>query len=187
MKKQLLTLGLISITSLTFAEGTINPLNGALARFKVDSNGDGIGDRNATAADQFQLHVFYGPAGSSSEQLTHYPQFAVIGAVEGVWTGLPTILGIPGTEGGDVISLQMRVCSPFGLYGETPVRQVTLGPASGPGTVVWGTGTTPGGFGPIVPQVGGPENCVPEPSTIALGALAGAFLIFRFRKSNKTN
>lgn len=171
MKKLLLTLGLAVITSLAHADGTINPLNTSSTRFKIDSDGNGIGDRNATAADGFRMAIYYGPAGSSPFELTMYPDFMSIGTVDGLFTGLPRVLAIPGTEDYQVISLQMRVCNPLGWYGETAVKQVTLGHNSGPGTIVWSTTASPSMFLPIQLQLGPSDNCIPEPSTLALGAL----------------
>ena len=46
MNKLLVTLGLIASTTLVHAQGTINPLNGALTRLKWDSNGNGVIDLN---------------------------------------------------------------------------------------------------------------------------------------------
>lgn len=178
MKKLLLTLGLIGCTlASALAQGTINPLNGSLTRFKIDIDADGIGDRNATAADGFKMVVYYGPAGSSASELTMYPDVMTIGTDEGIFTGLPSILALPGTEPDQIISLQMRVSSAWGWYGETRVIQIKLGQAAGPGTVVWHPIGTADRFGPIVP-------IIPEPSTLALGALAGAFLLFRIRNRN---
>ena len=182
MKKLLLTLGLIGCTlASALAQGTINPLNGALARFKIDTNGDGIGDRNVTAAEGFVMAVYYGPAGSSESELTMYADVMRIGTTDGVFTGLPSILALPGTEPGQVISLQMRVCNPLGGYGETSVKQVTLGPTSGPSPVVWSSTGTGDRFSPIQLQLGGPVNCIPEPSTVGLGMVCAGLLVAFYR------
>ena len=182
MKKLLITLGL-SVLTLTsaLAQGTINPINGALARFKIDTNGDGVGDRNVTAADGFVMAVYYGPAGSSKSELTMYPDVMRIGTTDGVFTGLPSILALPGTEPGQVISLQMRVCNPLGGYGETSVKQVTLGPTTGPSTVVWISTGTADRFAPIQLQLAPTGICIPEPSTVGLGMVCAGLLVAFYR------
>ena len=182
MKKLLLTLGLAGLTlSSALAQGTINPLNGTLTRFKIDTNGDGVGDRNVTAAEGFVMAVYYGPAGSSESELTMYPDVMRIGTTDGVFTGLPSILALPGTEPGQVISLQMRVCNPLGWYGATVVKQVRLGPTSGPSPVVWSSTGTGDRFSPIQLQLGGPMNCIPEPSTVGLGMVCAGLLVAFYR------
>jgi hypothetical protein len=91
-----------------------------------------------------------------------------------------------------VVSLQIRAWwASFGsdseaarrrgyYYGETDIRQVTLAPTAGPGTVIWqtATGINPNRFYPIGPILG-----VPEPSTFALGALVGLLLLLRVGKT----
>ncbi len=141
MKKLLLAITLvISTATSTWAAGTILPLNGPVRRIALDFNHDGVADRLATAADGIKMGVFYGPAGSSASELVAYPQFAVIGDYDGIFTGLPGVFQIPGTHPQDIISLQMRFTDSHGLQAETPVIQTRLGPDEGPGTVVWGPG-----------------------------------------------
>lgn len=175
MKKTLLTLALAAMATVSsFAQGTINPLNGALTRVKVDLNGDGVGDRNATAADGITFSVYWGPAGSAAPE--NKLGTLTIGNTDGVMVGLSSILAVPGAgDAGTVISLQVRA---EGLgRGQTDVKQVSLAPSAGPGSVVWGSSATASRFSPLVVSI------VPEPSTIALGVLGlGSLLLFRRRK-----
>jgi len=69
------------------------------------------------------------------------------------------------------------------MYGETAIRQVTLGPTAGPGAVIWqtATGTNPNRFYPMLVST----LACPEPSTLALGALGGLFLLLLRRKSTR--
>lgn len=158
----------------SFAQGTINPLNGALTRIKVDTNGDRVGDRNATAADGITFSVYWGAAGAAPENLAG--TFS-IGTTEGVLIGASS-LALPGAgEAGTVVSLQIKASNQQGWYGETQVKQVTLtAPPPAAGAVIWTSGSADNRFSPLVVSV-------PEPSTIALGALGlGSLLLFRRRK-----
>ena len=180
MKKLLLALAFAaSAVASAWAGGTFNPINGAVRRLALDFNFDGIADRLATEADGIEMRVFYGPAGSSAAELVAYPQFAVIGDYDGIFTGLPTVLQLPGT------SQQMRFSDPLGLQAATPIIQAKLGPEQGPGAVVWGRNENQ--FNSIVTSSshGYALVIVPEPSTIALGILAALALGFRIRRSKK--
>lgn len=185
MKKLPLALALSAgtVTS-AWAGGTFNPLNGAVRRLALDFNFDGVADRLATAADGIQMRVFYGPAGSSASELVTYPQFAVIGDYDGIFTGLPTFLQLPGTQSQDIISLQMHFGDSLGLQAATPIIQTRLGPEQGPGAVVWGRNENQFNSVFTSSSHGYALVIVPEPSTIAFGALAGAFLLIRRRKSS---
>ena len=67
MKKTFLIIALVAMSTVaSFAQGTINPLNGALTRVKIDLNGDGVGDRNATAQDGLQVSAFRSAASFAS-------------------------------------------------------------------------------------------------------------------------
>ncbi len=179
MKRLLLTLSLIGFTlGSALAQGTINPLNGLLTRVQICMAPGEY--RNATAADGLRFAIYFGPAGG--EAMTQVGGLATIGSTPGIITGWSTILALPGTEADEIVSLRIVGSSDFGMYLDTGVRQVTLAPTTGPGTIIWQTasGTQPGRFRPLILEC-------PEPSTLALGALAGAFLLFRIRKSTKAN
>jgi len=191
MQKLLLGISFFSIAILAHGQGTIAFGNSALTRFIIRSYPDGT-IRNCLPSDGISVGVFYGPAGTSADQLALAPGLANIGATAGVLVNAPSVFGLPGTESGQIVSLQIRAWySTFGTdwqaarqsgyyYGETDVRQVTLGPTAGPGTVIWqtATGTNPNRFIPIGPILG-----VPEPSILAVGALGGLLLLFFRRKS----
>ena len=188
MKKLLLTLSLIGLTlGSALAQGTINPLNNIFTRFKIDINGDGFGDRNMTTADGMQFYFRYGPAGSAREQLVAAPGFGYIGATLGVLTGLPSVMALPGTAPGEIVSLEVCARNDRGWTAFSDIKQVTLGPTEGEGTVIWSSQAAANRFTPLVSDGGGLIPCIPEPSTLALGALAGAFLLFRVRKATNNN
>jgi len=176
MKKSLLVIALVAMSTVaSFAQGTINPLNGSLTRVKIDLNGDGVGDRNATAADGLQFAVFYGAAGSA--QPDKVAGVMTIGTTDGVLVGLPSILALAGAgDAGTVVSLQIHAFNDAHWDGLTDVKQVTLAPSAGPGSVVWSSSPNAARFSPMI-------ITVPEPSTIALGVLGlGSLLLFRRRK-----
>ncbi len=177
MYKLLSTLGLAALTlASAHAQGTINPLNGAITRIKFDSNCNGVyesTDRNATMADNIRVGIFWGAAGGPAET---FAGEMTVGAYDGILVGLPSLFTIEGA--GDVntiISLQVRVLNEE-YNVRTQVHQVRLAPYQGPGTVIWSSIGASGRFAPIL------IPC-PEPSTLALGALAGALLLFRVRKT----
>ena len=131
------------------------------------------------------MDIFYGPANTAAADLVQYPQFAVIGDYDGIFTGLPFLLELPGTEPFETASVQMRFSNPLGWQAETRVNQIRLGPETGYGPVIWQRGR----MGPVTatsaPDIFVVWNLVPEPSTLALGALGGVALLLRIRKSTK--
>jgi hypothetical protein len=177
MKKSILVIALVAMSTVaSFAQGTINPLNGSLTRVKIDENGDGIGDRNARTSDNLQFTVFYGAANSSNPDKV-VAGIMTIGTTDGVLVGLPSILALPNAgEAGAVVSLMIHAFNDIGWNGRTDIKQVTLAPAAGPGSVIWSSSPNAARFSPLIVTV-------PEPSTIALGVLGlGSLLLFRRRK-----
>ena len=163
MKKLLITLGL-SVLTLTsaLAQGTIAFGNGPLTRVTIPVPDSG-GVRSATIADGFIFTAWFGPAGSTD--LVQAPgQFGISAANPGI-IDAPSAFALPGTEPDQVVSLQIRMQNPQGWYGVTKIAQVALG-QTGAGKVIWQTasGTNPNLFTPLI-------VVVPEPSTLALGAL----------------
>lgn len=181
MKKTLFTIALVALTASTsFAQGLIALGNSALTRITVIDPVSGAA-RNATAADSVRISVFYGPAGASADALQAVPNTdnITIGTTAGVLVGTGlSAFSIPGTEGNQTISLQIRATANGGLVGETRVAQVVLTAAPSSGQVIWqpASQSAVNRFTPLVLQV-------PEPSTIALGVLGlGSLLLFRRRK-----
>lgn len=184
MKKLLLTLALVAAVTAAYAQGTVQFNNGTLTRVTMQ----GVGNVPTTAAINYGL--FWGtaqagpftlvqPLGTSSTANAGIiaggagPNYAVTGSTEGgtVWL---QIKGWDASFGNDWLA-----ASTGGQwFGQTDIRQVTLGPTAGPGTVIWqgATGTNPNRFNPLVLLP------VPEPSTLALAGLGAALVIFRRRK-----
>lgn len=180
MKKLIILLALIGCTlASAVAQGTIFFGNSVLSRAGIPTSDGSV--RYLSPADGFTIGAFYGPAGSSKEQLVMAPTTAVIGLYPGIMDNVSSVFALPGTEPNQIVSLQIRAWNTTGMYGETKIAQVRLGPTQGPGTVIWqaASGTNPNRFTPL--------RIVPEPRTIALGALAGVLLLFRARKTFTAN
>lgn len=178
MKKQLLTLALATLAAAaSYAQGTIQLNNSVGTPIRID-NGDGVyssADRLATAADGITIEVWWGTGAELA--LGGTAGVGASGLVTGNSLSVFQVAGSSPSEGGSTVNLQIRAFNSAGLRGETKVAQVALGPTAGPGTVIWqgATGTNPNRFTPLL--------IVPEPSTIALGALGlGSLLLFRRRK-----
>lgn len=126
-----------------------------------------------TAADGFTFSLYYGPAGSTAEQLVFSGATAHIGGAPGILTGAASVLALPSTEPGQIISLQVRASHPSGVpIINPPVRQAVLGQPAGPGTVIWTTDPSTRTF-----------YIAPEPGSLALAGVAGLlFGIVRWRR-----
>jgi hypothetical protein len=182
---------LAGIVSLAHGQGTIAFGNSALTRIQITG---------PTMGNTFFVGAFYGPAGSTQEYLAPAPGLATF-TTAGVMVNAPSVFALPGTEPGQVVSLQIRVwetvlgsdwesvCRTHGFVAATDVRQVTLAPTAGPGTVIWQTaaGTNPSRFTPLAQPLFPPFrvyiNCVPEPSTLALAVLGGVVFLSCRRKA----
>jgi len=189
MKKSLLTLALVALTTVaSYAQGTIQFNNSALTRVMVAIPGQAV--RQANASDNLIIGVYYGPEGIQSDTDARWqlaPGTASVGA-GGILANASGNFPLPGTNPGDVVSLQIRAWTTDGsLSGQTRIintfqtsqtgERLGLGPTAGPGYVIWqtATSTNPQRFTPLV--------IIPEPSTIALAVLGlGSLLLFRRRK-----
>jgi len=191
MKPLLLIAVLEAATLLAHAQGTIAFGNSTLTWVGVRLP-DGT-ERRAIAEDNLFIGAFYGPAGTAGDSLALAPGLATIGPVPGVMINAPSVFALPGTESGQMVSLQVRAwdaaLGPDGwreacsgrYYGETRVAQITLGPTIGPGAVIWRTRGFVWAdvkFEPLSVAI------CPEPSAIALAALGGLgwFIFLRRRK-----
>jgi len=176
MKRYFLTLALAVATTFANAQGTIQLANNAGTRFY-------IGRFNpAPGALYFGAFV-----GTSADSLSSQP-------IGNLGTNTPTAglinspngnaHQLPGFWPDSIVFIQIRMwesrfgsdwraAQQGGVFGQTGVRSVLLGPASGPGTVIW-SATDLTKFQGIV---------IPELSTTILGGLAlGGLLVFRRHK-----
>jgi PEP-CTERM motif len=186
MKKTLLSLTLLALATFANAQGTVQFSNNAGTRFTIDGVRPLSTSAGGPAAGTYSFGVFFGP---SADAISDTPA-GVLGAntTTGGLISAPNAnnFQVPGAAENSTVFMQVRgwsstfetwqAAKAAGTYGETAVRQITLGPASGPGTVIWGADTAKQ-FQSMNLTV------VPEPSTIALGVLGlGSLLLFRRRK-----
>ncbi len=192
MKKFLLTLGLAALTAFgARADGTIGFNNNVLSRVTTFD-----GTSSVYVNSPFYVAVYWSADGinwnNPAMPFGVGPNFR-----EGFFT-VPNgaAYAIPGTDPFQTVSMQVYAW--FASYGDDPyaaweagsptastgVRQITLGPEIGPGTLIWqsATGTNPNRFTPLQFGLARPAPpLVPEPSTLALAALCGLALLWRSR------
>ena len=137
----------VAVLNLAHADGTIALPNSIGTRF----------DTACVPNVPLNIGVFLiNPDGSETLVLP----LASCSATTGLITS-PSILSIPGTDAGQIVPLRIRGWSadygtnwPAAMqvaFASTDVRQVTLGPETGPGTVIWqgATGIFPSRFLPL--------------------------------------
>jgi len=189
MKKILLTLALIVVTTVTYAQGTIQMANTSGTRFLVNGVRPLSVSAGGPAAGTYVFGVF---AGTSADALSQVPlgelgRNTVTGGL--ISSSNPQAHAVPGfgpfSQSQTKVFIQIRgweasfaddwrAAQASGLFGESAVRSFELGAPSGPGAVIWGSDTLTQ-FQAI--------NLVPEPSSIALAVLGlGSLLLFRRRK-----
>lgn len=188
MKELFLTLALAVSTSVSFAQGTIQFANSVLTKVKIIDPGVSTVDVPITP-NFVNYGVFWGTA---SDNLT------LVSTLGKNSTSYPGIIDVPNgfsfpIPGAPVVStvwMQVKVWdASFGWdwasashrslwFGQTDVRQVTLGPTEGPGTVIWQTasGVNPNRFYPLA------IVWIPEPAPAGIMALGGAVLFLVNRK-----
>jgi len=183
MKKLLLTLALAAVTTLTYAQGTIQFANNAGTRFTINGVRPVNTSAGGPAAGTYSFAAF---VGLSADSLSAQP-IGEVGANTAtgglISSSNPQAHGLPGFAPDATVFIQIRGWETrfgsweegqAGLHGASAVRAVVLGPPSGPGTVIWSS-TDLTKFQSI--------DLVPEPSSIALAVLGlGSLLLFRRRK-----
>ena len=199
MKKLFFTLA-VAICGLTqmFAQGTIVFNNGLSSRVTQLYSGVGTGP-----ATFFNVAIYYATT-PGEWQGPLLPIGRSVPSAAGLFTApVGDNYAIPGTVEGQTVSMQIFLWeSTYGddpyqawvngsMTGNTAVRQITLGGTVNGPAVIWqsASGTNPNRFTPLTYMLG-PYDAppvVPEPSTLALGAAAGALLVFRLRKLVKSN
>jgi hypothetical protein len=179
MKKLLVTLAAVLVSASTSGQGTINfnnlvsaatpPINAPV--FRADGVTQvGLAPGGASA----QLYVSVG--GGAFTPVPTVLQFRTAGAAAG-YVNNPTAVQVPGVAGGTAVQVQMRAWETgtgatweaATIKGQSATLNLTLGGAGSP---------------PSVPAdlVGLTSfSMIPEPSTMALGLLGAAALLYRRR------
>jgi hypothetical protein len=188
MKKLILTLALAAVTTFTYAQGTIQFLNTGPTRFNVNGARPLSASAGGPVGGTYNFGVFVGTTAASLSAVN-------IGAVGtntstgGLMSGpSPNAFQLPGFDANTTVFIQIRGWeSRFGqdynqavaagsLHGSSATLPFLLGPASGPGAVIWAADVADLTKLQAI-------NLVPEPSTIALAVLGlGSLLLFRRRK-----
>jgi hypothetical protein len=188
MQKTILTLFLFAAVAQAHSQGTIAFGNSALTRVTAIY----VGVVPTTLALNFG--VFWGTNPESVSDTPVLPLGHSSTTTAGIIVA-PSVYAIPGTEPLQTVFLQIRGWdASFGTdwraardsgswFGQTDVRQVTLGPTAGPGALIWqgATGTDLNRFYPMYLPV-------PEPSAMAFGAaLSGLLVLLRRLQAAATN
>lgn len=189
MKALLLTLALAAVATLASAQGTIQFANNAGTRFRFSN---GIWPNEADGGPPGGTLYFGVFAGNSANNLSIQPVLPLgtntsIGGM--ISAPSPQAYQLPGWEANSTVFLQIRCwesrfgtdwqAGQAGLHGQTTVRSFLLGPASGPGTVIWSS-TDLNKFQAIAWL--SPWPGIPEPSVLALAGFGlGSLLLFRCR------
>lgn len=174
MKKVIIALAALIATAAAYGQGTVqfnNRIVGTVdARVFMPDKTTGVG------AD-FTAQLYAGTSASSLTAVTPVTTFRTSSAAAAGYV-TPVDVTIPGIAGGSTAFIQMKVwdgasfASPKSAFGQSGVIPVVLG----------GGGVPPAPAAALAGLATFNLTAVPEPSTIALGALGVAALLLRRRK-----
>lgn len=193
MKKTLLTLALVGLSAVaTYAQGTIQFFNSALSRLSYQDVAGGPIITGTAIPAGFHIGAYWGTEAAGQASLVGMGRGTLatptaLTTAGGLWNG-GSVYPLAGSQEGQHVWLKIAGwaggsdTSPANSthYGESAVVPVILGPTAGPGQVVW-QGATGVATDRAKPFVIAPN--IPEPSVIALGALALGALFLRRRKA----
>lgn len=193
MKKTLLTLALVGLSAVaTYAQGTIQFFNSALSRLSYQETLGGPIITGTAIPAGFHVGAFWGSDAGGQAALVGQGRGTMasptaLTTAGGLWNG-GSVYPLAGSQEGQRVWLKIAAWAGGSdtssanstHYGESAVVSVILGPTAGPGQVVW-QGATGTATDRAKPFVIAPN--IPEPSVIALGALALGALFLRRRKA----
>jgi len=173
VKAFLVSLALVMGTTLADAQGTIQIANNAGTRFLIHGSRPITADIGGPQPARFAFGVF---VGLMSDSLSTQPVLPLATNTQTgglIYAQNPEAYPIPGFVPGEKVFIQVRGweirfgtdwqrARDEGLFGQTAIRPFVLGPANGPGTVVWSS-TDLEKFQAI--------NLVPEPSPFVFAGL----------------
>jgi hypothetical protein len=187
MKTSLLILSFLLTAAAAFGQGTITFANTTLSRVMIPGPGSlsyipvplgapiVYGVFWGVSADSLMLNA--GPLGTASTTSAGIIATTSPYIIEGAAPGSSVFMKIAGWSSSFGRDFEAACRTPGAYYGETGVRQITLGPTAGPGTIIWSASNTLL-FQPL--KLDG-FPC-PEPSTMALSLLGVVVLVFRRRR-----
>jgi len=172
MKKVIIALAALMVTVSAYGQGAVvfnNRVTGVVDARVVMPDGSGAG-AGITA------QLFGGPAGTAKDALTALTPTTTFRTTSAAAQGYVNSVDVtvPGVAAGSQATLVMRA-----FQGADYASAQTKG-ESNPITITLGGGTLPPAN--LVGLQGFTMTVVPEPTTIALGALGAALLLFRRRK-----
>jgi hypothetical protein len=179
MKKLLVTLAAVLVSVSSFAQGTVIFNNRTQAGDAPISRPDGTG---AGAGISAQLYLQTAPGVFTA--LTPATTFRTASAAAAFFVNEINPFTVQGVLPGQSATFQVRAWDTTAGSYENAVAQNALRGASASFTIAQ-LGGTPAGGAPIpTPSLNGLTafTLVPEPSTIALGVLGAAALLYRRRK-----
>lgn len=176
MKKVIIALATLIATVASYGQGTVqfnNRLTASGIDAKILSGGVGISDA------AFKAQLYAGPEGSALSALKAVPGTTSFRTGAGAGYISPIDVSIPGIAAGAKATIVVRAYN--GATYETSTSFGTSNPIT---ITLGGAGSPPGPGAELVGLTGFSVAgaVIPEPSTIALGALGAAALLLRRRK-----
>jgi hypothetical protein len=181
MKKLLVTLAAVLVSASTFAQGTILFNNRTPTGDARVSRPDGTG-----AGAGITAQLFLVGAGGTLTAIPGTTTFRETPAAATFFVN-PTSVSVPGVAAGTAATVRMRAWATSAGSYDAAIAGAGLAGESNDVTISQLGGTPAGGGAPIPdPGLSGLQgftiNIVPEPSTMALGLLGAAALLYRRRK-----
>jgi len=185
MKKLLVTLAAVLVSASTFGQGTINFNNLVTARginapvLRADGTGAGSGATPANA----QLFLVGGTAGAKT--YTAIPgvlAFRTSPAAAQGYVANPGQVTVPNIAGGQQVTVVMRAWDGASYDAAAASQNLAFGTSNEITLTLGNAGSPPSVPADLVGLTGFTILAVPEPSTMALGLLGAAALLYRRRK-----
>ena len=176
MKKVIIALAALIVTAAAYGQGTVQ-FNNRLTASGIDAKVLMPGGGTAVSDPAFKAQIYAGAEGSAVTALKAVPTTTTFRTGNAAGYINPVDVSIPGIAGGSKSTMVMRV------YNGATYETSTIIGTSNPITItLGGAGSPPGPGAEMTGLTGFTLTLVPEPSTIALGILGVAALLFRRRK-----
>ena len=183
MKKLLVTLAAVLVSASTFGQGTINfnnlasgatpPINAPILR--PDGTGAGLAPGGSSA----QLYLV---SGSTFTAIPTVLQFRTSPAAAAGYVNNGGTVQVPNVAGGTAVQVVVRAWENGAAGGATWDTALTRGQSAILNLTLGGAGSPPSVPTDLVGLTSFTMAVIPEPSTMALGLLGAAALLYRRRK-----